>query len=1525
MDITELENFRLADAVKFHNSLNPRIWGSDEHLLPEVRQKLLAIAEDFKEFLGLDLEVTDITISGSNAAYTYTDHSDIDLHLVADLPRADANEVYRELFDAKKYQYNDQHNFKIGGYDVELYVQNANETPVSQGIYSVLDNKWISVPKRRKPDVDDISVRSKYEDLGQRIEAAIRSGNREQLETLGKKVREFRQAGLDRTGEFGPENLAFKVLRSNGTLDQLRAARLAAKDQELSIEEAKKKKKKKSFRYGFGGMFFPGYHYYGQTDAAADGGGDGGGGGGEGVQESTDDLNTSIKKFAKYCSQELGIENMPRIRLKKDPEWSQRNATFGRYIPEENTLILSVANRHPMDIMRTLAHELIHHRQDEIEPMPVHAGETGSEWENEANARAGVLMRGYGEQNPGTFEKKALGEGYSRKLNFDEVYGKYLKVTDNDGDPNKEGFSLVTPLNGASWNWRERPEFIPIVKKKLNQPGFLGDYKYQQIIDAMAGNKFDPARHMAEGSSNSPQTVTRIDSQEIKDFGSNLKGYKHTDDWAQSGIDTGDDSYWQKKNLKTNTTKGLFAGDPHRTALYATGNAHETRYVEFTQNGQPIVYFDKKDLPKMRGRRTYLTVFDAANFRKLPTGEYFSENPGTPLKQTVINDPFQYIADQGWVVRITADLNKVFKQVQSMHKTGKIQQYGAEGMAESVQQVVAEASGYIPVNDKEARDPRYSMAVTVDIRPGEPQRQAAKLGWKTNLAGTPPTARTNGLIEELTRKLQLIKEGIGFPLISEEELEEVTMSPSALKQFAASDIGRSMMAGFEAELIFTGLGANEEEGEWESDYSYDPRANSINDIEEFFGSGDFAEGLSRRQRNELEEDWMEWYDQTLYDEFDAPVAVRDWIQENDWDEEDLIERALDDEYSEDRVKEILAAMERRVRGTGTAADLELVEEYVGAEREVERQLEERVDLAVEDHNSDYESALDEFRENWDKDESDWLRDRGWRNMSDLAYNFDFTWPHMTMTGGSSEGGFNEDAAQQLADDLADKLDVTTTVSTGYHGARRDASTWIFEPDGSLEADDDANMPVEIVSPPMPLGKALEILPKFFAWAKDNGAYANDSTGFHMSVSMPDHGENVLDYTKLALFLGDEYVLKQFGREANTYAKSAISKIREKKGNVNAEEILSTMRKHLNQFASRALAQPSGFGKYTSINPKSNYIEFRSAGGSDYFADMEKIQNTLMRYARATDIAMDPAADNQEYAKKLYKLLTDTKTQQVTDPKTGTKRTEVVPSADNDAISIFSRYVAGQLPKSELKGVLKKLQYGREVAKNPPKEKIQWRVTHPNGRASVTLMASSAAEAIKLAKQEYNDTMNPDDAYRAEPVVPATQTPATDQLNAPVPDDPRGNFVLRRREGNEGVGPILYRFSAGTTGDAIVAARRWTEARGMERRSVYLDSIASLSPEELQPAAGTSIPDIGIDVAQNFREPPVETEPQNFPAARSTGGEFTGRWKIVSGATGEVLHTFVFRSTDQAAANRVARDWAQRTSFDDTVEVYPEMA
>jgi len=95
MNIHELDSYNLADAVKFNNKLNPALW-QGQNMKPEVREQLLAIAEDFKEFLGLsDLEVKDITVSGSNAGYTYTPNSDIDLHLVVDIPRADSDEVYR--------------------------------------------------------------------------------------------------------------------------------------------------------------------------------------------------------------------------------------------------------------------------------------------------------------------------------------------------------------------------------------------------------------------------------------------------------------------------------------------------------------------------------------------------------------------------------------------------------------------------------------------------------------------------------------------------------------------------------------------------------------------------------------------------------------------------------------------------------------------------------------------------------------------------------------------------------------------------------------------------------------------------------------------------------------------------------------------------------------------------------------------------------------------------------------------------------------------------------------------------------------------------------------------------------------------------------------------------------------------------------------------------------------------------------------------------------------------------------------
>jgi excinuclease UvrABC ATPase subunit len=204
----------------------------------EVREALLAISVDFKEFLGLqDLDVLDITISGSNAAYTYTPTSDIDLHLVVMIPEAHDPEL-RELFDAKKYQYNDQHNIKIRGFDVELYVQDVEQEHHSMGIYSVKNNKWVSIPRAQKAEIDDVSVEQKFETYKERVRRALLSDDMNLVRSLIDNISNMRKTGLARGGEFSPENLAFKMLRTSSEIQKLRNHWNDLKDRKLGLESA---------------------------------------------------------------------------------------------------------------------------------------------------------------------------------------------------------------------------------------------------------------------------------------------------------------------------------------------------------------------------------------------------------------------------------------------------------------------------------------------------------------------------------------------------------------------------------------------------------------------------------------------------------------------------------------------------------------------------------------------------------------------------------------------------------------------------------------------------------------------------------------------------------------------------------------------------------------------------------------------------------------------------------------------------------------------------------------------------------------------------------------------------------------------------------------------------------------------------------------------------------------------------------------------------------------------------------------
>ena len=236
MNLKELDSFKISDAITFHNKLNPKLWNGTK-LRPEVKQQLEAIADDFLEEMGIhELDVRDITISGSNAAYSYTDHSDLDLHILVNINDLPSSDVYKELFQAKKTIYNDTHNITIHKVPVELYVQDASAPVVSLGEYSIKNDSWIKIPTKRRSNFDQNATKAKYEKLLDIVERAIESNNLNKIQKVLKKIKQYRQAGLDKGGEFGPENLAYKALRSRGYITKLYDLRDKLHSEKLTIE-----------------------------------------------------------------------------------------------------------------------------------------------------------------------------------------------------------------------------------------------------------------------------------------------------------------------------------------------------------------------------------------------------------------------------------------------------------------------------------------------------------------------------------------------------------------------------------------------------------------------------------------------------------------------------------------------------------------------------------------------------------------------------------------------------------------------------------------------------------------------------------------------------------------------------------------------------------------------------------------------------------------------------------------------------------------------------------------------------------------------------------------------------------------------------------------------------------------------------------------------------------------------------------------------------------------------------------------
>lgn len=738
--------------------------------------------------------------------------------------------------------------------------------------------------------------------------------------------------------------------------------------------------------------------------------------------------------------------------------------------------------------------------------------------------------------------------------------------------------------------------------------------------------------------------------------------------------------------------------------------------------------------------------------------------------------------------------------------------------------------------------------------------------------------------------------------LTEEQLDEVRMSPSAINKFLSSPEAAGIRAGFEAELIFRGINepSYAEEG---LDYDMDERTYSIQQIVAFFRGGDL--GISNREGRELsdrlEEEYLEWREEALNDRWndEGEDFFREYVEENSLiDLDDLKYQQLEVADWDD--EEISNILDPEMRRQNPAYEKAYQLATQNALEDYETAISELFDTRGRDYDDAYSEWVDQISDEFDVET--WLDDN-YRYMTDIETNFNLYWPYVSYNE-SGSGNFNINVAENLASSLkrslSEYLPGMKVIAQEYHSSRPTGNwekTWYIESDGSLTPDYDDDLPAEIVSPPLPLAQTLKILPLFFSWASEQGAYANDSTGFHMGVSLGNRGTKTMysqgyggrvatqksydfDYLKAILFLGEEHLLLEFGRLGNVYAEQGANRVKNllRTDPKKLEAAFNLMHKGLIELASDAISKTS-LHKYTTINPHENYVEFRIAGGDDYFEEIEKLQQTLSRYAYVMHIAGNNNLYREEYYKKLYKFLSKIKN-----------------NNNSDIINLFAQYTAGMLDKQELKMAIhqKRIDQGKSL---PQRHKYYiFRVEVQGGYyRPLFIIASNTQEAMEFAWQEWAWIDNDDKSRTTAKIVEPYEGP-----------DIPGMFPQNLENFNK---------------------KDWISDLSDEEFDDLMDSLSDevddlMSSKEPVP----SLEELGLGWLKDFVPSeklrrtawlPDLPDPKASPSSDDNDAElldqdfnyeWTGKWLIRDLDTNEILHTVSGIGNVQADANRFARNW-----------------
>jgi hypothetical protein len=226
--------FEFAPPIEKHATLNPKLW-EGMRLKSSVRGALMRISEDFLEFVDVPVKVLDVVIAGGNANYTYTSHSDLDLHIIADFDAVVCDREAAELFDTKRLLYKRDFDLNVLGIPVELYVEDHRQPAVSAS-FSLINERWINEPNPEIPDYDSDKLEHMISVWKKILAHATQTGDLQTCRKAVKLLRTYRKKGLDtEAGEFSIPNLVYKSLRNDQTLEGITILINRLHDQDLSI------------------------------------------------------------------------------------------------------------------------------------------------------------------------------------------------------------------------------------------------------------------------------------------------------------------------------------------------------------------------------------------------------------------------------------------------------------------------------------------------------------------------------------------------------------------------------------------------------------------------------------------------------------------------------------------------------------------------------------------------------------------------------------------------------------------------------------------------------------------------------------------------------------------------------------------------------------------------------------------------------------------------------------------------------------------------------------------------------------------------------------------------------------------------------------------------------------------------------------------------------------------------------------------------------------------------------------------